>query len=293
MSLLRDPETGHLVGIEQAPVRPAALGDEYPKWVDVHESHVNVQKVEGEPDHVSVHGDWQHHVDRDGKVTVLAEDEDGAKAAAAEYKAADAADIQHLDEETLREVRADFKRAADAKHWDEINAALAERKKAIIEETLRRMKEKQELINRNREEAVRLAAENRERFVAPLPGTVTETSRVPGGLGPAPSNFEVAPGVRAGSVGLSGAQGVPYSRSQDDPNVGSRQNAGSQNYAGQTNQGDNRDRTAQVDPYNLGPHGNNPADRQGPYSGEDAEYRQNPRPDVPTGQQVAAHKEGV
>lgn len=168
MSLLRDPETGHLVGIEQAPVRPAALGDEYPKWVDVHESHVNVQKVEGEPDHVSVHGDWQHHVDRDGKVTVLAEDEDGAKAAAAEYKAADAADIQHLDEETRREVVADMYRAEEAKIAAWKAERVAEREKAITEETLRRMKEKQELINRDREEAARLAAESRERLsVAP------------------------------------------------------------------------------------------------------------------------------
>lgn len=223
MSLLRDPETGHLVGIEQAPVRPAVLGDEYPKWVDVHESHVNVQKVEGEPDHVSVHGDWQHHVDRDGKVTVLAEDEDGAKAAAAEYKAADAADIQHLDEETLREVRADFKRAADAKHWDAINAALAEREKAITEETLRRMKEKQDLVNRNREEAVRLAAENRER------------------LSVAPSTYEEAPPPSYPPPPID-----PYTRVSVE-------------------------RTAQVDPYNLG------GARQG----------------VQTGQQVAAHKEGA
>lgn len=39
--LMRNPETGHLVGIEPAPYVPLAnAGDEYPRWITPHASHV-------------------------------------------------------------------------------------------------------------------------------------------------------------------------------------------------------------------------------------------------------------
>lgn len=99
--LMRDAETGHLVGIEQVPVIPhPELGAEYPRWVTPHESHVSIrqpdsEEVEGEKKAekaklkkdgdglivprdsvVSVPG-FEHHVRRhDGALTVLVHDKD-------------------------------------------------------------------------------------------------------------------------------------------------------------------------------------------------------------------------
>lgn len=81
MALLRDPELGHLVGIEQAPPKAAALA-EYPKWVRPHESHV----VHDPQDRPIVPG-FDFHVDRAGVVTVLVRDEGHEAEAVAEKKA--------------------------------------------------------------------------------------------------------------------------------------------------------------------------------------------------------------
>lgn len=59
---------------------------EFPKYVEVHESHVVKQVApHGDaPPHISIKGFAGHHVDRDGKVTVLVHDADEeAKAMAA------------------------------------------------------------------------------------------------------------------------------------------------------------------------------------------------------------------
>lgn len=69
MTLLRDPETGHLVGIEQPPAAAPAEPQEYPKWVTPDPSHVTT----GPGAHVSVAG-FEHHVDRAGNITVLVKD---------------------------------------------------------------------------------------------------------------------------------------------------------------------------------------------------------------------------
>ena len=99
--LMRDAETGRLVGIEQVPAIPhPELGAEYPRWVTPHESHVSIrqpdsEEVEGEKKAeksklkkdgdslivprdsvVSVPG-FEHHVRRhDGAITVLVHDKD-------------------------------------------------------------------------------------------------------------------------------------------------------------------------------------------------------------------------
>jgi hypothetical protein len=85
---LRDSETGHLKGIEQAPPAVSFPG-EWPKWVLVHESHVVKQ---GDNNQV-VQGFEEAHRDRsNGKFSVLVrnpEDEKralGAKADAADQK---------------------------------------------------------------------------------------------------------------------------------------------------------------------------------------------------------------
>lgn len=85
---LRDSETGHLKGIEQAPPVVSFPG-EWPKWVLVHESHVVKQ---GDNNEV-VQGFEEAHRDRsNGKFSVLVrnpEDEKralGAKADAADQK---------------------------------------------------------------------------------------------------------------------------------------------------------------------------------------------------------------
>lgn len=69
MTLLRDPETGHLVGIEQPPAAAPAEPQEFPKWVTPDPSHV----TKGPGEHVSVAG-FEHHVDRAGNITVLVKD---------------------------------------------------------------------------------------------------------------------------------------------------------------------------------------------------------------------------
>lgn len=62
-----------------AEARRKASHQEYPKWIEPHASHLD--HANG---HVSVPLFPEHHVDRDGKVTVLVKDaEDEAKALAA------------------------------------------------------------------------------------------------------------------------------------------------------------------------------------------------------------------
>ena len=128
-ALLRDPETQHLVGIEQRPYVPQEqAGAEYPRWVTPHESQVKIAnptgyrqergdfETENEIDRsdnanrdakdskleskdgslivprgavVSVPG-FEHHVRRhDGAIMVLVHNEDEEKRAMGEYKDAE------------------------------------------------------------------------------------------------------------------------------------------------------------------------------------------------------------
>lgn len=83
-----DKETGQMAYVQPKPVVSPPV-TEYPKWVPVHESYIVRKKTEGAPDHVSVTGYSDFHVNRvDGVVTVLVADEDAEKAAGAAFEAA-------------------------------------------------------------------------------------------------------------------------------------------------------------------------------------------------------------
>lgn len=80
-----DKVTGHPVGLVGTPAGRPGPGSEWPKWVAVHESHVVRKRFEGAPEHVSVAGFEEWHVNRaDGTVTVLVVDEGEARRAASE-----------------------------------------------------------------------------------------------------------------------------------------------------------------------------------------------------------------
>lgn len=75
-----DRDTGHRIGLEPAP-RGNVQDEEWPKWVEVHESHL-VRSGDG-----VVPPEWpEFHVRRDGVVTVLVKDE-GEERRAVEPKA--------------------------------------------------------------------------------------------------------------------------------------------------------------------------------------------------------------
>lgn len=69
MTFLRDPETGHLIGIEQAPTAASPTEREFPKWVEPHASHIHTD----DNGHRSVAG-FEFHTDRAGTITVLVKD---------------------------------------------------------------------------------------------------------------------------------------------------------------------------------------------------------------------------
>lgn len=121
MSLLRDPETDHLIGIEQAPHRQDLPTAEYPKWVPAHESHVVRRKlVDGGSDIISVPSFADFHVNRhDGAVMVLADDEDQEKRATSELQKAEPdARSAFVDERTPLQVARDIERAKAAQEVD-------------------------------------------------------------------------------------------------------------------------------------------------------------------------------
>ena len=82
---VRDKATGARLGIDQIPVE-GSLGDEFPKWVVPHESHVKRLP------HGAIVEKWPNfHVERDGSVKVLAADADDEKELIAEAIAEDPA----------------------------------------------------------------------------------------------------------------------------------------------------------------------------------------------------------
>lgn len=80
--LTRDPQLGHLVGIEPAPL-PLTTTTEYPKWVTPHDSHVK-KAEDGRV--ITVAGFNDSHIARDGSVTVLVDSEEDEQRASNEYR---------------------------------------------------------------------------------------------------------------------------------------------------------------------------------------------------------------
>ena len=154
-------ETGHPMGLVPPPLR-SPQNIEWPKWVKVHDSHIDRKKVDGMPDYVSTPAYPDFHVNRaNGEVMVLVHDEDQEKAATAEAVKADDDDqkrLPGLDEQTRREVHRDI----EATELDQSRAASAEvlAARAVIEadETRRRMDEKARLREQDKKTAAEIAA---------------------------------------------------------------------------------------------------------------------------------------
>jgi hypothetical protein len=160
-------DTGHRIGLDQAPPQPTGNDREWPKWVAVHDSHVMRRKMEGAPDHVSVPAFPDFHVNRnDGVVTVLVRNEDEEKLAAAEYKEPGAP--VPVDDAARRAVVADVERAKKVRDADVAREAAADHTALVNEEAARRTAEQQELAERNREAAEELAERQRARLAENL-----------------------------------------------------------------------------------------------------------------------------
>lgn len=85
-----DKDSGHLVGIEQAPVVPSPVDQAFPKWVKAEDSQVFRKQVPGYPDVISTPNFADYHVNRDtGEVTVLVTNEDEESIATSAYKKPD------------------------------------------------------------------------------------------------------------------------------------------------------------------------------------------------------------
>ncbi len=165
-----DKDTGHFSGlVAKAPASGVVVDREWPKWVSVHESHINRRKTEGEPDYISTPAFPNFHVQRGaGDVTVLVRNEDEEKMAGAEYKAPDPDETDknaHIDDVTRREVIADVAMAETALAVAAEQKLAIYREKMIEEEAARRVVAKQELAASNREAADKLAADGRQRVI--------------------------------------------------------------------------------------------------------------------------------
>ena len=168
-------DDGHVIGLEQAPPAKPFGNPEWPKWVKVSDSQIVRQKRDGAPDHVSVPGWPNYHVDRtSGDVTVLVDNEDDEKIATSEAKAEDGKDGIVIDDATRRAVHADVERIKleqatllDKEASDE-QAALEE------EEAARRITENNERLARENEAAEAMAAKQRERLSKSLGGKAAD-----------------------------------------------------------------------------------------------------------------------
>lgn len=180
-------DTGHMVGIEQAPAAKVHHDKEWPKWVPLNESYVERVKLEPAPavdgdgkaplaPVLRVHGFTHYHVNRgDNVVTVPVHDEEQAQLAAGTYKAPDpkdAAKAAHHDEATQREVHADFERAKAEQEAALAKKTADDQAKAEADEVARRVAEKQEIEARNKEAADKLAADAADRVAAAVPPVV-------------------------------------------------------------------------------------------------------------------------
>lgn len=157
-------ETGHLIGIEQAPAARVHRDIEWPKWIVPHESHIIRKKVDGAPDAVSTPAWSQCHVNRvDGAVTVLVANEDEEKAATSEFKAEKPNDPS-VDEATLRRVHRDVEQTKNAQREAIARDEAAEQAELEVEEAARRTAEDQERLAHDKEEAARLASQQSARL---------------------------------------------------------------------------------------------------------------------------------
>ncbi len=182
MSLLRHPETGHLVGIEQAPAPKVVAADPaYPTWVVPHESHVTRTKIGDGPEVVSVPNFSGMHVNRvNGEVTVLVADEEEAKIASGEYKAPEAPTVViTADDATKATVHAEVEAAKAAQTAAIAKLAAAEQAKLEADEAAIRATQKAELEARNREATEKLAAESRRRIAESIGAPVVEAASPP------------------------------------------------------------------------------------------------------------------
>ncbi len=67
-----DKNTGHHIGMHQAPIGRVSDETEWPKWVTPHDNHIVSQSAPGGPAHVSTPRFEHFHVNRvDGSVTVM------------------------------------------------------------------------------------------------------------------------------------------------------------------------------------------------------------------------------
>jgi hypothetical protein len=173
-----DKDTGHRVGLEPAP-RVSSQDAEWPKWVSVHESHIVrkeaspipfIDPVTGyrgsndAPVHVGT-PDWpENHVNRDGSVMVLVRDEEEERRALEARQEQEEKKVgPGIDPHVQREVHAEVDQARRTEA-DEINRRIAEdRAQLEADEARRRTEEEQELFDRNRDAAAKLAAEERAR----------------------------------------------------------------------------------------------------------------------------------
>lgn len=79
-------DSGHRIGLDNVPDAPAAKHVEYPKWVEPHDSHI--VRTEHKDGVTISTPDWaQHHVARDGVITVFVIDEDEEDLASSPRKA--------------------------------------------------------------------------------------------------------------------------------------------------------------------------------------------------------------
>jgi hypothetical protein len=158
-------DDGHVIGLEQAPPAKPFGNPEWPKWVKVSDSQIVRQKRDGAPDHVSVPGWPNYHVDRtNGDVTVLVDNEDEEKIATSDAKAEDGNDVLVIDDATRRAVHADVERIK-LEQVTLLNKEASDEQAALEEEeAARRVTENNERLAREHEAAEAMATKQRERL---------------------------------------------------------------------------------------------------------------------------------
>lgn len=163
----RHADSGHIIGLEQAPLASAVVDPDWPKWVDVHDSHVVRKHVYGAPDSLSTPGWKDFHVGRDGKVQVLALNENDEKRASSEQqeKSAEPDTGDDIDPRILREVRAEFDRAAIARAEKEAKEAAEKMSQAIFDEARKRSDARREIEQQTVDAAQKAASESRDRLI--------------------------------------------------------------------------------------------------------------------------------
>jgi hypothetical protein len=161
---MRDKESGHHVGLHQAPVKRVNDETDWPKWVTPHDSHIVKQAAGRGPTHLSTPRFPNYHVNRaDGSVTVLVANEEEEKLALGEYQPP-GNPAPAPDEAIKRAVQADIERARLAQEEAHTRQAAMEHDRLVDEEVVRRTAAHQEAVEREQEAAAELAKAQRERL---------------------------------------------------------------------------------------------------------------------------------